>query len=115
MSQVFIFQGHTDPIVPWENALLIHWFYSEFTKEERIAEKTDLNTSHGFPTTNYGCDCDVLCPLSTSTTATTTELWQFYSRWYPVLPMAPSMILQDLKAHCPLLTKRSSVTEMRRR
>ena len=71
---------YTDPIVPWENALLIHQFYSEFTEEERIAEKSDLDTSHGFPTTNYGCACDLLCPPSTSTTATTTELWQFYSR-----------------------------------
>ena len=62
MPQVFIFQGHTDPIVPWENALLIHQFYSEFTEEEGIAEMSDLDTSHGFPTTNYGCASDLLCP-----------------------------------------------------
>ena len=61
-DKVYIFQGHTDPIVPWENAHLIHQFYSAFTEEERIAEKSDLNASHGFPTTDYGCDCDDLCP-----------------------------------------------------
>ena len=61
-DEVYIFQGHTDPIVPWENAHLIHQFYSEFTEEERINEKSDSEASHGFPTTEYGCKCDQLCP-----------------------------------------------------
>ena len=61
-DEVYIFQGHTDPIVPWENAGLIHQFYSAFTEEERIEEKSDLEASHGFPTTGYGCKRDQLCP-----------------------------------------------------
>ena len=46
-SQVFIFQGHKDPIVPWSNAGLIHQFYSEFTQEQNIEEKSDLQATHG--------------------------------------------------------------------
>ena len=61
-DDVFIFQGRSDPIVPWENARLIHQFYSAFTNEEKIMEKSDLEASHGFPTRGFGCDCDQLCP-----------------------------------------------------
>ena len=46
-SQVFIFQGHKDPIVPWTNAGLIHQFYSEFVPERNIEEKSDLQATHG--------------------------------------------------------------------
>ena len=46
-SQVFIFQGHKDPIVPWSNAGLIHQFYSAFTQEQNIEEKSDLQATHG--------------------------------------------------------------------
>ena len=46
-SQVFIFQGHKDPIVPWTNAGLIHQFYSEFVPEHNIEEKSDLQATHG--------------------------------------------------------------------
>ena len=47
ISQVFIFQGHKDPIVPWSNAGLIHQFYSAFTQEQNIEEKSDLQATHG--------------------------------------------------------------------
>ena len=46
-AQVFIFQGHKDPIVPWTNAALIHQFYSEFVPEHNIEEKSDLQATHG--------------------------------------------------------------------
>ena len=79
--QVFIFQGHKDPIVPWTNAALIHQFYSEFVPEHNIEEKSDLQATHGMvrslreilinvvhdippfqPSDHYGCACDTLCP-----------------------------------------------------
>ena len=81
ISQVFIFQGHKDPIVPWSNAGLIHQFYSAFTQEQNIEEKSDLQATHGMvganeqklplfillprlfqPSDSYGCSCDTLCP-----------------------------------------------------
>merc|ERR1712012_429640 len=61
-DQVFIFQGHKDPIVPWSNAGLIHQFYSAFTQEQNIDEKSDLQATHGMPSDFYGCSCDTLCP-----------------------------------------------------
>jgi len=61
-DQVFIFQGHKDPIVPWTNAGLIHQFYSEFVPEANIEEKSDLQATHGMPSDSYGCACDTLCP-----------------------------------------------------
>jgi len=61
-DQVFIFQGHKDPIVPWTNAGLIHQFYSEFVPEHNIEEKSDLQATHGMPSDSYGCACDTLCP-----------------------------------------------------
>ena len=79
--QVFIFQGHKDPIVPWSNAGLIHQFYSAFAQEQNIDEKSDLQATHGMvganeqklplfitlprlfqPSDSYGCTCDTLCP-----------------------------------------------------
>merc|ERR1711962_258399 len=61
-DQVFIFQGHKDPIVPWSNAGLVHQFYSAFTQEQNIEEKSDLQATHGMPSDSYGCSCDTLCP-----------------------------------------------------
>ena len=53
-SQVFIFQGHKDPIVPWTNAGLIHQFYSEFVNSEsNIEEKSDLQATHGMVRSYY--------------------------------------------------------------
>ena len=55
-SQVFIFQGHKDPIVPWTNAGLIHQFYSEFVNSEsNIEEKSDLQATHGMVRSYYNC------------------------------------------------------------
>jgi len=61
-DQVYIFQGIQDPIVPWSNAALIHSFYSEFTAEADIEEKSDLEATHGVPSDSYGCACNTLCP-----------------------------------------------------
>ena len=63
-DKVFIYQGLVDSIVPWSKYLWIrfinflplcqgqagriHKFYSEFTEEEKIVEKSDLNSEHGF-------------------------------------------------------------------
>ena len=65
-DKVFIYQGLVDSIVPWSKlgylwirfinflplcqgqAGRIHKFYSEFTEEEKIVEKSDPNSEHGF-------------------------------------------------------------------
>merc|ERR1712215_486750 len=59
-DKIFIFQGLLDTIVPWPQAGRIHHFYSQFTKEENIVEKSDLDSEHGFPSDSYGGECNKL-------------------------------------------------------